>query len=315
MARLKVFTTLALLGGSLMLAGCSNWTAAPPRVGDPITEPLNHPAVDQAASQGGATFTQAAANDYARLSDSLARQGNLVDSDYFARKGLAASRGIVVPPERPDINANWLIALENPYHSRTGLAAERDRLVAALDGGGRERSPVIAAQAQERYDCWIQQVQMDWQKARDWNTTQPGTCHQEFLAALGQLERPGVVQPAAATQSPPPAPARQYNVYFDFDKSTLTPEGRQIVDAAANAVRGDKRSRIMLVGKADLSGTDPYNLALSHRRADTVRGILLGDGLSAQQIDEHWVGLREPPVPTVPGVREPRNRVVEVSLH
>jgi outer membrane protein OmpA-like peptidoglycan-associated protein len=71
----------------------------------------------------------------------------------------------------------------------------------------------------------------------------------------------------------------------------------------------------VLVGKADLSGTDAYNLALSKRRADTVRSALVAGGVSADRIEEQWVGMREPPVPTAAGVREPRNRVVEVSFH
>jgi hypothetical protein len=30
-------------------------------------------------------------------------------------------------------------------------------------------------------------------------------------------------------------------------------------------------------------------------------------------VDARWVGERQPPVPTAPGVREPRNRVVEIA--
>jgi hypothetical protein len=31
-------------------------------------------------------------------------------------------------------------------------------------------------------------------------------------------------------------------------------------------------------------------------------------------VDEKWDGFRNPPVPTEKGVREPRNRVVEVNM-
>ena len=66
-----------------------------------------------------------------------------------------------------------------------------------------------------------------------------------------------------------------YNVYFAFDMSVLTAKGQEIVTAAASATRADQTSRVALVGKADLSGTDPYNMALSQRRADTVRDALV----------------------------------------
>jgi outer membrane protein OmpA-like peptidoglycan-associated protein len=71
---------------------------------------------------------------------------------------------------------------------------------------------------------------------------------------------------------------------------------------------------IRLAGKADLTGTDPYNMALSHRRADTVRARPRADGVDERLIEEAWDGFRNPPVPTAKGIREPRNRVVEVTL-
>ena len=116
--------------------------------------------------------------------------------------------------------------------------------------------------------------------------------------------------PAAA----PPAPTRQFNVYFDFDKANLTPEGQRIVELVATQVKSDN-STVVLVGKADLSGTDSYNLALSKHRADAVHSALAAAGVPGDHIEERYVGMREPPVPTAPGVREPRNRVVEISFH
>jgi OmpA-OmpF porin, OOP family len=103
-------------------------------------------------------------------------------------------------------------------------------------------------------------------------------------------------------------------VFFDFDKANLSPDARQVVDAAVNAVCSDIARRIALIGKADLTGTDRYNMSLSRRRADNVRDALLEDGVTPDRIDDHWMGDREPPVPTANGVRESRNRVVEVSL-
>jgi outer membrane protein OmpA-like peptidoglycan-associated protein len=71
---------------------------------------------------------------------------------------------------------------------------------------------------------------------------------------------------------------------------------------------------VALVGKADRAGSDAYNMALSKRRADAVKGELARAGVPPARIDERWVGEREPPVPTPEGVREPRNRVVEITL-
>jgi outer membrane protein OmpA-like peptidoglycan-associated protein len=109
------------------------------------------------------------------------------------------------------------------------------------------------------------------------------------------------------------AAAARHLVYFDWNEATLTPEGRQVIGEIARHARSDAAAQIVIVGKADLSGTDAYNMGLSQRRADTVRRQLVADGTSADRIDVRWVGDRDPPVPTAKGVREARNRVVEMT--
>jgi outer membrane protein OmpA-like peptidoglycan-associated protein len=295
-----------VLGGTVLLAGCSNWNYAPPMHGNFMTEPMNHPKVEAGAPPAGGGFIQETAHDYAGLANYLAHhgaiyEGDWVDVDYFSRKGIAAERGELVPPED---NANWAIPLEQPYGFRTQMAQARVRLVTDLDNGGRDRFPGLAARAQVAYDCWIERTEDDWAKEID------GQCHKDFIATITALEQALNGKAVAA-----PSAAHQYNVYFEFDRANLTPEGRQVVDAVAQAAKGQPNVTIHLVGKADLTGTDPYNMALSHRRADSVRATLRADGIDSRRVEESWVGERQPPVSTAQGVREPRNRVVEVTLN
>jgi OmpA-OmpF porin, OOP family len=293
-----------VLGGTVLLAGCSDWSYAPPMHGNFMTEPVNHPKVDAGAPPAGGNFIQETAHDYAGFADYLSHhgaiyEGDWVDVDYFARKGIAAEHGALVPPED---NANWAIPLEQPYGFRTQMAQARVRLVTDLDNGGRDRFPGLAARAQVAYDCWLERTEDDWAKEFD------GQCHKDFIATITALEQALNGKAVAA-----PA-AHQYNVYFEFDRSNLTPEGRQVVDTAAQAANAGNVT-IHLVGKADLTGTDPYNMSLSHRRADSVRARLRAKGVDNGRIEENWVGERQPPVSTAQGVREPRNRVVEVTLN
>jgi outer membrane protein OmpA-like peptidoglycan-associated protein len=122
--------------------------------------------------------------------------------------------------------------------------------------------------------------------------------------------------PVAAPAAPPPAavaPSKQvFIVFFEFDKSSLTPDGRQVVDAAAAAYKSGK-SGVAIAGYTDLAGTQQYNLALSKRRADTVKAALVRDGVPTSAIDESWHGKENPRVPTADGVREPQNRRVEIT--
>jgi OOP family OmpA-OmpF porin len=299
MMQLGRYVVLAAAG--LGLAGCGGWSFAPPMRGNPVTDPMNLPGAP--TGTGGANFNQALSGEYGNFAHALNRSGDFADADYFARKSEAAAGGQAVPPE---VNGNWLVPLEVPNGYRTELANARTRLVTALDSGARDRNPALAARAQERYDCWVEGMEDNYAAASN------GPCKADFLAAMAQLEGPPV--PAATAQPAPPPAAREYRVYFEFNRSNLLPEAQQILQRVTQESRSDQGVRIVLVGKADRSGTDDYNMALSKKRADTVRAFLERAGVPAARIQESWVGEREPPVPTPDGVREPRNRVVEINL-
>ena len=289
---------VALLTG-LAITGCSNWTTYVPGARTlPNSADTTMAAATKGVPQKPSSFTDYLATEYAALATNLGQQGDVADADYFARKSLAAGQGQVVPPEN---NANWAIPLEQPYGFRTQLTQARTRLLAALDGGARDRAPAIAAKAQARYDCWTERMEDDWQHAQN------GPCRSDFLAAMDQLEgKPATVTPAA--------PGQVIDVYFDFNKSSLSREARQIVEQIAAQVKANGAATVTITGKTDLSGTDSYNLALSQRRAEAVRAALIRDGIAASRITVQWTGKREPPVKTGEGVREPRNRVVEVTI-
>ena len=127
---------------------------------------------------------------------------------------------------------------------------------------------------------------------------------------------PAPAQPAAVVAPPPPpAPvAHPYEVYFEFDRSTLTPDARQVVQQAAqNALQGNA-TQIVATGHTDTVGTDSYNLALSKRRAGAVRTELMHDGVAGNLISTSGVGESDLAVPTAQNVNEPRNRRVEITV-
>ncbi len=130
---------------------------------------------------------------------------------------------------------------------------------------------------------------------------------------------PAPAPPPAPMAAPPPAaPApsiqRSFLVFFDFDRSNITTEADRVIrEAAANSKRGNV-SRINVTGHADRAGPDAYNMALSMRRADAVKAVLVREGVPANQIAVVARGESQPLVPTADGVREPQNRRVEIVL-
>ena len=125
---------------------------------------------------------------------------------------------------------------------------------------------------------------------------------------------PVAAAPPPPPPAPPPAAAKQFVVYFEFDKSNLTPEGAKVVSDAAAAFRAGGSAQVAVAGYTDLAGTQQYNIGLSKRRADTVRAALVKSGVPNNVISESWHGKENPAVPTPDGVREPRNRRVEIML-
>ncbi len=125
--------------------------------------------------------------------------------------------------------------------------------------------------------------------------------------------------PAVAPAPPPPPPAavpskQDFIVFFEFDKSTLTPEGQQVVNAAAAAYKKGGSAKMAVAGYTDRAGTPTYNMKLSQRRAETVHAALVKLGVPDSQIGVSWHGEENPRVPTPDGVREPQNRRVEIEF-
>jgi iron complex outermembrane receptor protein len=123
--------------------------------------------------------------------------------------------------------------------------------------------------------------------------------------------------PASAAYVPPPAqtvtPApRSYLVFFDFNKSDLTPQATQIVDQAASNAGPAHVTQLTVTGHTDTVGSDAYNMRLSRRRAESVAAQLERDGIPAFEIEIVAKGKRALLVPTTDGVREPQNRRVQI---
>jgi outer membrane protein OmpA-like peptidoglycan-associated protein len=132
-----------------------------------------------------------------------------------------------------------------------------------------------------------------------------------FGVAAPMAPAPAPVAPMAA---PAPAPAKTYLVFFDWDKSSLTPRATQIIAQAASDSHTAQTTTIDVSGYTDTSGTPVYNQGLSERRAKAVAAQLVTDGVAASAISIHAYGQTHLLVPTGPGVREPQNRRVEIVL-
>ena len=103
-------------------------------------------------------------------------------------------------------------------------------------------------------------------------------------------------------------------VFFDWDKSIITPEAAAVLDRAAEQYAATGQTSVALAGHADKSGTDAYNVGLSQRRADAVKAYMASKGVADGSITTEAFGESRPLVDTADGVREPQNRRVEITF-
>lgn len=121
-----------------------------------------------------------------------------------------------------------------------------------------------------------------------------------YLTALAALSLASCSGPAADSASAPVTQHR-FNVYFDVAKSDLTPEAQQVLaNAIAEANRNTNAKVLVVVPESDRKA-----------RRDAVQAALVAGGVSPDRIDARWIG---PPISTAPGIRDPRDRMVEISF-
>jgi OmpA-OmpF porin, OOP family len=107
---------------------------------------------------------------------------------------------------------------------------------------------------------------------------------------------------------------RTFIVFFDFDKSNLTPEAQQVVGQAVRTAQMTGMVRVVVTGHTDTVGSRAYNQSLSERRAQSVKDEMVREGLAANNIMTVGRNFSDPLVMTGPGVREPQNRRAVIDL-
>lgn len=115
---------------------------------------------------------------------------------------------------------------------------------------------------------------------------------------FGQQEAAPVVAPA-----PAPAPEVQTkhftlksDVLFNFNKSTLKPEGQQALDQLYSQLSNldPKDGSVVVLGFTDRIGSDAYNQGLSEKRAQSVVDYLISKGIPSDKISARGMGESNP---------------------
>jgi len=108
---------------------------------------------------------------------------------------------------------------------------------------------------------------------------------------------------APAAKQPAPAPVKpadtsgmimQEDIFFDFDKSTLTPAAQDNLMRKAAWLRDHSDVSVTIEGHCDERGTNEYNLALGDRRADSAKAFLVDLGIASSRLTTISYGEERP---------------------
>lgn len=111
----------------------------------------------------------------------------------------------------------------------------------------------------------------------------------------------------------PPRPI-SFTLYFFADRDELIPESVPVMEQVKVELSRRPFPEIIVIGHTDTVASAAYNDALSLKRAEAVRQMLVQAGISAVLIDVAGRGSRELIVQTKDGVSEPLNRRVEINV-
>ena len=104
-------------------------------------------------------------------------------------------------------------------------------------------------------------------------------------------------RPVAAEVKPAQAEARLETVYFDFDKSDLRQDSRNVLARNAEVLLKSRQgAKVRIEGNCDERGSAEYNLALGERRAKSVQQYLTTLGVQTDRLSTISYGKEKPAV-------------------
>jgi OOP family OmpA-OmpF porin len=249
-----------------------------------------HRCVLSHTDEKGPEFNCTLYKDYQKLGDIEADcMYDQCSANYYYEKAICAKSGKLV---MPTTLCKWSIEPDDIKE----LAAARERLVAALNSGAREYSPVYAAHAQSNFDCWVEQQSENWQKE------DIAKCRTGFYTAMAEVD--------LAKQGGVLVVTPSHMIFFDNNSSQLGGTAVTAINDAIASMKasGCNRNHILLIGRTDKVGDAKHNKTLSLHRAMAVKKEMIRHG-----IDPHMITIKaegETPGPEIDG----HNRRVDILI-
>ena len=242
----------------------------------------------------------------ARAADSFAKGESLLrqaEGDAPKRERLALAKHAAQTFEDARLVAEEQARAERISEAEARAAADRARAEAAQDVAADAQLDADAARrAALQADAARQDAEAARAQAEREKTELREKLRRQFIALFETRETSrGLILSMS-------------NVLFDFNKDTLRPEAREKLARLAGIVLATPGLRLEVEGHADAIGTDAYNQELSERRAESVRGFLVGNGVDASTVVARGFGETRPIADNETAEGRQANRRVEIVV-
>ena len=241
-----------------------------------------------------------------------------IDANYFAFKANNILKTKIIRIENPK---NWKI----PDNYENEAKEEYKKISSLLKEELTFQYPKLVAKLVSGYDCWLEQIEENWQiKDIEDCKNKFTNAYKKILASEASKQSISKKQKSEISSSSVSEKNNSYFincdktksvlVFFNYDSFLLSSVGKEKLDNfIINSLRKDLYP-IIIYGHTDTKGSKDYNLILSKKRALSVSKYFKEKGVNNRLIIKNY-GESYPFIETGDNISEEKNRRAEIIIN
>ena len=240
-----------------------------------------------------------------------------IDANYFAFKANNILKTKIIRIENPK---NWSI----PDNYENEAKEEYKKINSLLKEELTFQYPKLVAKLVSGYDCWLEQIEENWQiKDIEDCKNKFTNAYKKILASEVSKQSTSKKQKSEISSSSVSEKNKSYFikvdktksvlVFFNYDSHKLSITEKDKLDNYISTIIKTDTNPIIIYGHTDTKGSKKYNLILSEQRALSVSKYFKKRGINNKLIIKSY-GEEYPLIITGDNVEEKNNRRVEVII-
>ena len=241
-----------------------------------------------------------------------------LDANYFAFKANNILKTKIIRIENPN---NWKI----PDNYENEAKEEYKKISSLLKEEFTFQYPKLVAKLVSGYDCWLEQIEENWQiKDIEDCKNKFTNAYKKILASEVSKQSISKKQKSEISSSSVSEKNNSYFikrdktksvlVFFNYDSHKLSITEKDKLDNYISTIIKTDSNPIIIYGHTDTKGSKKYNLILSEQRALSVSKYFKKRGINNKLIIKSY-GEDYPLIITGDNVEEENNRRVEVIIN